>query len=409
MGRKDVLSEKERRKRKMLLMMPLMVLPFLTLAFYALGGGGQREAGSEDVATGLNFRLPGTTIKSKEESGKLAFYEQAARDSERLAEFRRMDPYAQSVDSFEQEIQRDSLRGIERRWNSAALERLSNAKFSTAQSPEAPVLQQLAALQRELNQPFPSPAAGNGISTYSMSETDQEDLDRLEHLMSKMPNSSEQDPEITQLSKMMDKILQVQQPTFDSQLVTKRQEVPGDFHFVNALQYSDSAVQGFWGTSVLPDKDSSNAIEAVIAETQIIQPGSMLRILLAQDVFIGLEKIPAGTMVAGICELKEDRLEVIVRSIRKGSSLFAVRLEVYDLDGLTGVYTPGSHSQQTLLQQADRSFSAVDRSASSDAILSRLAQGGLQSVRGLLSQRTRAIKVEVKAGHRVLLLNKTIG
>jgi hypothetical protein len=206
--------------------------------------------------------------------------------------------------------------------------------------------------------------------------------------MSKMHSGSEQDPELTQLSNVMDKILQAQQPSSDSQAFTEKQVVAKDFHFVNALQYSDSTVQGFWGTSVSLARDSGNAIEAVIAETQIIQPGSMLRM---------------------ICELKEDRLEVNVRSIRKGSSLFAVRLEVYDLDGMAGVYTPGVHGQQTFLQNADRSISALDVSAGGNAILSRLAQGGMQSVRGLLSQRTRVIKVEVKSGHRVLLLNKTIG
>lgn len=409
MGSTYVLSEKERRKRKMLAMMPLMVLPFLTLAFYALGGGSKREAGSKEVATGLNFRLPSSQEKSPKEAGKLAFYELAARDSERLAEFRRMDPYAQSVDSLAQEIQGDSLRGIERSWNSADTRRLSNTKFSADQSPEAPVLQQLAQLQRELNQPFASTAPGSGSNVYSVPETGQEDLDRLEQLMSQMHSGSEQDPELTQLSKVMDKILQAQQPSSDSQAFTEKQVVAKDFHFVNALQYSDSTVQGFWGTSVSLARDSGNAIEAVIAETQIIQPGSMLRMILAQDVFIGQEKIPAGTTVVGICELKEDRLEVNVRSIRKGSSLFAVRLEVYDLDGMAGVYTPGVHGQQSFLQNADRSISALDMSAGGNAILSRLAQGGMQSVRGLLSQRTRVIKVEVKSGHRVLLLNKTIG
>lgn len=409
MGSTDVLSVKERRKRKMLAMMPLMVLPFLTLAFYALGGGRKNETDSKQEATGLNFRLPGSQLKAPKEAGKLAFYEQAARDSERLAEFRRMDPYAQSVDTLEQEILGDSLRGIERSWNSADARRLSNTKFSADPSPEAPVLQQLAQLQRELNQPFSSAATANGSDAYSRPEAGQEDLDRLEQMMGKMHSGGEQDPELTQLSKVMDKILQAQQPSIDSQTSTKKQELPQDFHLVNAVQYADSTVQGFWGTSISLASDSGNAIEAVIAETQIIQPGSMLRILLAQDVFIGQEKIPAGTTVVGVCELQEDRLEVIVRSIRKGSSLFAVRLEVYDLDGMAGIYIPGAHGPQTLMQGADRSISALDMSASGNAILSRLAQGGMQSVRGLLSQRTRVIKVEVNSGHRILLLNKPIG
>ena len=46
------------RKRKMMLVLPLLVIPFLTMAFWALGGGKGNESVIANEQRGLNLNLP---------------------------------------------------------------------------------------------------------------------------------------------------------------------------------------------------------------------------------------------------------------------------------------------------------------------------------------------------------------
>src|SRR5688572_12006089 len=86
------------RKRKMMMVLPLLVVPFLTMAFWALGGG--RSGRSEEIQTqGLNLRLPNPKL-SNEFNDKLSFYDQADKDSMKLAEQMRNDPYYRHQDSM---------------------------------------------------------------------------------------------------------------------------------------------------------------------------------------------------------------------------------------------------------------------------------------------------------------------
>ena len=58
-------STKFLRRRKFLLVLPLLVIPFVTLAFRALGGGKGADARTEQTSPhqGLNLELPGASIK----------------------------------------------------------------------------------------------------------------------------------------------------------------------------------------------------------------------------------------------------------------------------------------------------------------------------------------------------------
>ena len=69
-----------KRKRKLLLVMPVLVIPFLTAAFWALGGGKGNAATQNSQHTGLNSSLPEAKLKDESLLDKLAFYDKAVRD-----------------------------------------------------------------------------------------------------------------------------------------------------------------------------------------------------------------------------------------------------------------------------------------------------------------------------------------
>ena len=88
-------STKFLRQRKFLLVLPVLVIPFITLAFWALGGGkgSDAKAAQGDTQTGLNLELPNANFKKDEVMDKLGYYEKAASDSAKLIELMKNDPY----------------------------------------------------------------------------------------------------------------------------------------------------------------------------------------------------------------------------------------------------------------------------------------------------------------------------
>lgn len=91
-------SQKFLRQRKFLLVLPLLVLPFMTLMFWALGGGSVNHADAQQAQNGLNMQLPGANLKDDKPLDKLSYYEKAASDSMKLQQLMENDPYYRHQD-----------------------------------------------------------------------------------------------------------------------------------------------------------------------------------------------------------------------------------------------------------------------------------------------------------------------
>src|SRR4051812_6337937 len=91
----ETLSPQLLRKRKFLLGLPLLVLPFVTLLFWTLGGGkaSNGQAHQTDPKQGLNTQLPDANLKEDKPLDKLSYYEKAASDSARRKGLIKDDPY----------------------------------------------------------------------------------------------------------------------------------------------------------------------------------------------------------------------------------------------------------------------------------------------------------------------------
>ena len=72
---------KDPRKRKMLLVLPLLIIPFLTMVFWAMGGGRLDASSIQRQSTGLNLQLPNAQLKDDKGENKLSYYEEAEKDS----------------------------------------------------------------------------------------------------------------------------------------------------------------------------------------------------------------------------------------------------------------------------------------------------------------------------------------
>src|SRR5580700_8426367 len=136
------------RRRKFMLVLPLLVLPFVLLVFWVLGGG--KERGDSSVKTsvaGLNMKLPDPHFKKGSEKSKLSLYDEASKDSAALRDKIKNDPYyiLQHHDmSF------DSLKMTEHRLSSGIKETDEN---------ESKIMEKLAKLKSVIHQKSESPEA----------------------------------------------------------------------------------------------------------------------------------------------------------------------------------------------------------------------------------------------------------
>jgi conjugative transposon TraM protein len=116
--------------------------------------------------------------------------------------------------------------------------------------------------------------------------------------------------------------------------------------------------------------------------------------------------IPKDNFVFGTAFLNGERLEIEINSIRNGKALFPVRLEVYDMDGLPGIYIPGAITRDAGKQSAENSLGLMDVSSIDPSLKARAAATGITAAKSLLSKRLKQVKVTVKAGYKVLLKDK---
>ena len=149
-----------------------------------------------------------------------------------------------------------------------------------------------------------------------------------------------------------------------------------------------------------------NAIQAVVHETQTVVNGSTVKLRLVNDVYINGIIIPKDHFLFGTTVLNGERLAIKINSIRYNQSLFPVELSVYDMDGLDGIYIPGAITRDVAKQSAEHSIQSVGLSSLDPSWSAQVASVGVDAAKSMFSKKAKMIKVTVKAGYQVLLLDK---
>jgi len=416
------------RQRKFLLVLPLLVLPFLLLIFLALGGGKGTGSGTNKAYTssGLNTKLPEAHFKKGLDKDKIGAYEQAGRDSDKIKEAIKNDPYyrLEKHDSLEESGAKSSaLQNILERaatqYNQPALSQLKTSPAVETKDPnEEKLMAKLELLKKALNNKDGSslPSSGNGSSkTYS----ENPDIQKLESLIKLINSKNEPDPEIKQLTGLLDKILIVQHPEKIKDSLRNAQskdrsiplQVFTAMHdqelFSGTLQ--DSSDQqtgiGFYGLSDQSNQEpgNSSSIAAIIEGTQTVVSGALVKIRLLQQIYIQGIAIPKDQLIYGTCNLSNERLKIGIHTIRREEKILPVALEVYDLDGMEGIYIPGSINRDVSKESADQAMSSLGILSLDPSIGAQAASAGIQAAKSLISKKIKLVRVTIKAGYRVLL------
>jgi hypothetical protein len=384
------------KQRRMMLALPLLIIPFLTMGFWALGGGSGMKSPGNAVA-GLNLELPDPKQSNDNLTDKLSFYDAAEKDSLKRAEYTRSDPYYQERDTspaYTNELEQLTIASAGK-YN----QHLNVSPFDKkTEAPEDEIIAKLKMLQQSLASPEP---AISNVDTERPRTNYSPDVDRLSSMMSSMNIGDSEDPDMKQLNVTLEKILDVQHPER-----VKEQKKRSLTNIQRVETNKDSVVIGFYGLENDPPEEKANAIQAVVHENKVLVNGAVIKIRLTSDIFIGAVKIPAGNLIYGVAGLDGERLTIEINSIQYQHSLYDVKLAVYDMDGLPGIYIPGAISREVSKQGADNMLSLMDMSSMDPSLKAQATAAGIGTLKNLLSKKVKLVRVMVKAGYKVLLKNK---
>lgn len=423
-------SQQFLQKRKLAMALPMLTMPFLTLIFWALGGGqavpGQAVANTH---TGLNLELPSAHFSPDEKTDKFSLYEASQRDSADLLEAVENDPYFELNTMVLEEKDKDPLFG------SATMPSM-NASHDMDPN-EVKVNEKLQMIYRELNKaPITSPTSQLQAQQENMvppveHKQFKDDVNKLESMMEMMAKSDEPDPEVTQMNNVLDKILDIQHPErvtdrIREQSVQHKQQVfpvsltPAGSAITtlepssasSSLQNDSTVTIALSGNSFYGLEEESNAqaeanaIPAVIHDTQELVAGATVKLRLTSDIFINGQLISKDQFIYGTAAINEERLTIAINSIRVDNSLFPVALSAYDLDGMEGLYIPGAIARDAAKQSSNQAIQSMQFMTMDQSLSAQAAAAGVEAAKGLFSKKVKLIKVTVKAGYQVLLKDK---
>jgi len=341
-------SNKFLRQRKFLLILPAMAVPFITLAFWALGGG---KGNSKQVTnkSGLNTELPGANIKD-DATDKLGYYEKAGTDSEKLTAMMKADPY------------------------------LKKQLYDTP--PEVKVYQKLDQIHAALDKA----ATGQTPAKHATH------FDYADHI--EKPQQRTGDPEMSQINSMLEKILDIQHPERLKDTISTTEKL--------SLRVSLADTNdGFYGLG--DDTSTTAAIEASVYETQTLVSGATVKLRLLSDICVAGRVVPKNNFIYGTASMNNERLNITVTGIRYMNLLLPVALSVYDMDGMEGIYIPGAISSEVAKQSSDNALQNIGINSLDPSIGAQAAGAGIQAAKSLISKKVKLVRVTVKAGYRVLL------
>ncbi|MBS1502581.1 MAG: conjugative transposon protein TraM [Bacteroidetes bacterium] len=358
----------EKRKLTMLLVMPLFVLLFSALGFYALGGGHKSGAEKEaSLSQGINTALPGAKLKKGKTPDKLDLYELAQRDSAAAHSHSAAGAFAALG------------------WDTSAMHKAAGGtpggRVSSAAASEAKIKEKLAEINKQISQPEPV-----SKPPVSIGQQDPQSLElaRVEQLLKQKQDGAESspDPQLVRLDAMLDKIRQIQNPaSVKDKVVVDRPPKP------------DSAFK---------------AVVAVIDGNQKVAPGGVVKLKLRDSTVIGGVHYPAGQALSGACQVTNQRLLLDIRNVRIGTSIIPVNLTVFSLDGMAGIAAPEAELGEAAGQGTSDVVSGMEFLPMDNSLPVQAATAGISAAKNLLSKKVRRIRVKLHGGQVVLLkINKS--
>lgn len=166
---------------------------------------------------------------------------------------------------------------------------------------------------------------------------------------------------------------------------------------------------GFHSINKQATSPQRNTLRVVVDRTTTLQEGEYVALRLLETARIKGLRIPRGSKLIAQAKIEGNRMQLLIKSIEVGGQITLVKLSAYDSDGQEGIYIPGSENVSALKEMGaniggSMGTSFTFASSAKDQIISEAARGVMQGASQLLQKKLRSIKVTLKGGYRLFLV-----
>ncbi len=386
------------KRNKPLLFLPLVLIPFVVLIFYVLGGGNLSKKETEvqkkqEVGKGPNYKLPDAdrniqifdkmeSSQTQKEMGQTHDYDiMGEKDS--LSDIQLTEEESMSGNNQTSETEKDPQLNAD----------VSNNLL-------AHIRQQEQQVRKDLQ---------NGHDADQSQNTNQESGSEND---TKSPVKSENRSQkgtinptgIEELDKVFNQNIALSRR--NDSLNNRLQDASNELKNLDASKNRRFALEKNAGSGFKPAETDSSLIEAEIYETATVLTGNRIKLRLLHDSWLNGTKIPANTFLYGICKADNERLQIEVTQIPVKEKFVPVEISVCDLDGLPGLYVPDNASRKV----AKDVGSSANTSSMFGVTNNPLTYSGIQAADRTAQSLLKMIKlkkVTIKKNTLVYLINKT--
>ncbi len=188
----------------------------------------------------------------------------------------------------------------------------------------------------------------------------------------------------------------------------KRKTVPADTTRTLKVEPADTLPAD--ESTVMPKEKKGAFIQAMVEESLTGFNGSRVTIRLETAIHVGTIQVEKGTrLYAIISSFSAQRVNLSISSIFYQGEILPVNLEVYDLDGLKGIYVPSSTYRELSRELTATAAAGLTMDASSDqnqqirSLLGRM----FQSTTGAVNKLIRSNKAHIRYPTMLYLVNSS--
>ena len=181
-----------------------------------------------------------------------------------------------------------------------------------------------------------------------------------------------------------------------------------DSAFIAEYGYKERNM-GFRSVGKTAPSIARNTLSVVVDRTTTIRQGDFLRLRLAESARIEGMTLPPNTVLIAQSTIDGNRMKLHVTSVEHAGRILAVKLSAFDLDGQEGLSIPGSEEVLALKEVGAGVGGTIGTSftfasSAKDQLIAEAARGVMQGASQLLQKKLRTVKVTVKSGHRLFLV-----
>jgi conjugative transposon TraM protein len=391
------------KKNKAMLILPLVLIPFVILIFYILGGGEQatnKENNNQNQADGANYLLP-QAEKSIEIFDKLEAYQNENLPVGSGVQNPSLNSNQDSVNTKMDltDVQADSLQALLQNHSKTEV---SNKLLVHIKRKEAAVREERKEEKRseEKKRDVILPGKKQKSSTRIRNQETQKNSS---HEAAIIKAIREQESELGELEKVFDQNMNLSRENDSLKYFLKEAREK-----LNALTKENKhrfALEKKLAIGFDGKKSSTSMIKAEVCETTTVLNGNRIKMRLLDDVWIDGKKAVKHSFFFGICKIKDERLNIQVSSFPLEDNFLPVDLLIHDLDGLPGLYVPDNAARRVGKEIGSRTNLSPLWSMGSDPITGIGINTADRTAQALI-KRVKLRKITIKQNTLVYLINQ---